>query len=64
MTLVTDLAHALETNKWRNGQVVVNLKDSVLEPSSAFRNATELATTVLTACAKPIITAKRHLRDY
>ena len=42
-TLLTDLKHAFETNKWRNGQVVVTLKDSVLEPSSAFRNAAELA---------------------
>ena len=45
VTLLTDLAHAFETSKWRNGQVVVSRKDSVLEPSSAFRNAAELATT-------------------
>ena len=32
VTLGTDLSHAFETNKWRNGQVVVTLKDSVLEP--------------------------------
>ena len=59
VTLLTDLTHAFETNKWRNGQVVVSLKDSVLEPSSAIRNATELATTILAACPKPIIIDKR-----
>ena len=59
VTLLTDLSHAFETNKWRNGQVVVSLKDSVLEPSCAFRNAAELATTILAECPKPIIIDKR-----
>ena len=59
VTLLTDLAHAFETNKWRNGQVVITLKDSVLEQSTAFRNAAELATTILTAHPKPIIINKR-----
>ena len=58
VTLLTDLRHAFETNKWRNGQVVISTKDSVLEPSTAFRNATELATTILAACPKPIILLK------
>ena len=59
VTLLTDLRHAFETNKWRNGQIVVSLKDSVLEPSSAFRNAAELATAILAHCPKPIIIDKR-----
>ena len=59
VTLASDVAHAFDTGKWRRGQVVVSLKDSVLEPSSAFRNAAELATTILALCAKPIIVVKR-----
>lgn len=59
VTLLSDVAHGFETGNWRHGQLVVSIKDSVLEPSSAFRNAAELATTVLAACAKPIILDKR-----
>ena len=59
VTLLTDLEHAFETNKWRNGQVVLVVKDSVLEQSSAFRNAAELAATILATCTSPIIIDKR-----
>mmetsp|Transcript_37677 Transcript_37677/g.112456 ORF Transcript_37677/g.112456 Transcript_37677/m.112456 type:complete len:1111 (-) Transcript_37677:584-3916(-) len=59
VTLLTDLEHAFETNKWRNGQLVVTVKDSILQPSSAFRNAAELKTTILNQSAKPIIIDKR-----
>ena len=60
VTLQSDLAHAFQSGKYRNGQVTICLKESVLQPSSAFRNASELSTTILAACPKPIICQQAH----